>query len=140
MHGASQRYKFNPNLRPFDYVDGDLHGRNCSPVLEPVHGIPVLWPAYPRPVVLRDSISVVGDRSLEDIDDAWSVLVVVNRSEHSARVNGHHPHSKLASRHALDLRAEVDGCKQLHGDASSLRCVLIPIHRALLAHAASLTI
>src|SRR5512147_644947 len=97
------------HLFPPDYVDRDLHCRNRSSVLKPVCGVPVLRPTYSRPIVGSDSISMVGDRSLQYVDGARSVYVVVNRAEHAARLDGHHAHAKLAPGHALDLRAEVDG-------------------------------
>ena len=49
---------------------------------------------------------MVSDRSLQYVDGAWSAFVVVNRAEDAARLDGHHPHSKLAPCHALDLRAK----------------------------------
>jgi hypothetical protein len=54
---------------------------------------------------------VVRDRPLQDVDDAWSVLVVVNRAEDGSGLHGEHAHSKLATRHAFDLRAKVNGCQ-----------------------------
>src|SRR5574342_870514 len=99
-----------------DYIDRYLHGRNRSFVLKPVRGVPVLGPAHSRPVVGSDSVSMVGDRSLQDVDDAWSVLVVVNRAEDASGLDGHHAHSKLAPCHALDLGAEVDRRQQLRCD------------------------
>jgi hypothetical protein len=51
---------------------------------------------------------MVSDRSLQDVDDAWSVFMVVNRAEDASRLDGHHTHSKLAPGHALDLRAKVN--------------------------------
>src|SRR5574342_1219650 len=94
-----------------DYIDRYLHRRNRSPVLKPVCGVPILGPAHSRPIVRSDSISMVSDRSLQYVDCAWSVFMVVNRSEDASRLDGHHPHSKLAPCHALDLRAEVNRCK-----------------------------
>src|SRR5829696_1090434 len=94
-------------LRP-DYIDRDLHRRNRSSVLKPVGGVPILGPAHSRPVVRNDSISVVSDRSLQDVDDPWSVFMVMHRAEDASRLHGHHTHSKLAPGHALDLRAKVN--------------------------------
>jgi hypothetical protein len=37
--------------------------------------------------------------------------VVVNRAEDSSRLEGEHAHSKLAARHAVDLRAKVNSRK-----------------------------
>jgi hypothetical protein len=54
---------------------------------------------------------MVSDRSLDYVDDAWSVFVVVNRAEDASGLDGHHPHSKFAPCHALDLRAKVNRCK-----------------------------
>src|SRR6476619_6044686 len=104
-----------------NYIDRDLHRRNRSSVLEPVGGVPILGPAHSRPIVRSDSISMVSDRSLQDIDGAWSVFIVVNRAEDASRLDGHHTHSKLAACHALDLRAKVNRCKQLHRHTWSLR-------------------
>ena len=99
-----------------DDVDGDLNRRSRSPVLEPVEGVPVLGPAHSGPVVVRDSVSMVGDRSLQDEDDARPARVVVDRTEDPARFDGHHAHAKLASCHALDLTAEVNRRVELHRD------------------------
>jgi hypothetical protein len=54
---------------------------------------------------------MVSDRSLQDVDGAWSVFMVVNRAEDASRLDGHHTHSKLAPCHAFDLRAKVNRCK-----------------------------
>src|SRR6266567_950012 len=94
-----------------DYVDRDLHRRNRSFVLKPVSGVPILGPADSRTVVLSDSISMVSDRSLQYVDDAWSVFMVVNRTEDASSLDGHLTDSKLAPCHALDLRAKVNRCK-----------------------------
>jgi transposase len=116
-----------------DDVDRDLHRGNRSSVLEPVGGVPVLGPADSRPIVGIDSISMVSDRSLQDVDDAWSVLMVVHRAEDGSRLHGHHAHAKLAPCHALDLRAEVNRCKYLNRNTFRLRCRLFVAHRALLS-------
>jgi hypothetical protein len=94
-----------------DDVDRDLHRRSWSSVLKPVCGVPVLGPAHSRPIVRSDSIPMVSDRSLQYVDDAWSVLMVVNRAEDASRLEGHRTHSKLAPCHALDLRAKVNRCQ-----------------------------
>src|SRR5580765_3856460 len=94
-----------------DDIDRDFHRRNRSSVLEPVCGVPILGPAPPRPIVRSDSISMVSDRSLQYVDDAWSVFVVVNRAEDASGLDGHHTHSKLAPCHALDLETKVNRCK-----------------------------
>src|SRR4249920_1492505 len=101
------------NLLLLDYVDRDLHRRNRSSVLKPVCGVPILGPAHSRPIVRSGSIPMVSDRSLQYVDHAWSVLMVVDRAEDASRLDGHHTHSKSAPCHALDLRAEVDRCKDL---------------------------
>ena len=93
-----------------DYIDRDLHRRNRSSVLKPVCGVPILGPAHSRPIVRSDSISMVSDRSLQYVDDAWSVFMVVHRAEDASGLDGHHTHSKLAPCHALDLRAKVNRC------------------------------
>jgi hypothetical protein len=61
-----------------DYVDRDLDRRDRSSVLEPVCGVPILGPAHSRPIIRGDSISMVSDRSLQHVDDAWSAFMVVN--------------------------------------------------------------
>src|SRR5512137_2073334 len=94
-----------------DYIDRDLRRRNRSSVLKPVCGVPILGPAHSRSIVRSDSMSMVSDRSLQYIDGAWSVFMVVNRAEDTPRLDGHHTHSKLASCHALDLRAKVNRSK-----------------------------
>src|SRR5512144_2509729 len=91
-----------------DYIDRDLHCRNCSSVLKPVCGVPILGPAHSRPIVRSDSISMVSDGYLQYVDGAWSVFMVVNRAEDASRLDGHHTHSKLAPCHARDLGAEVN--------------------------------
>ena len=118
-----------------DYVDRNLHGPSRSSVLKPVYGISILGPAYSQPIVRGDSISMVSDRSLEYVDDAWSVFMMVNRAENASWLDGHHTHSKLAPGHSLDLRAKVDGCKQAHRNTLRLRCRLFVTHRALLSEA-----
>jgi len=57
---------------------------------------------------------MVGDRSLQDVDDAGPVLVVVHRAEDASGRDGHQAHAKLAPGHALDLGAEVDRPEQRH--------------------------
>src|SRR2546421_3913217 len=94
------------NLLLPDYIDRDLRRRNRSSVLKPVCGVPILGPAYSRPIVRSDSISMVSDRSLQYVDDAWSVSMVVNGTEDASRLDGHLTHPKLAPCHALDLRAK----------------------------------
>ena len=54
---------------------------------------------------------MISDRSLQDVDHAWSVDMVMNRAEDGSRLEGEHPHSKLAPCHALDLRAKVNSRK-----------------------------
>jgi len=68
----------------------------AASVLEPVRGVPVLGPAHSRPIVRSHSISMVSDRSLQYVDDAWSASVVVNRTEDASRLDGDHSHSTLA--------------------------------------------
>jgi hypothetical protein len=53
---------------------------------------------------------MVSDRSLQDVDDAWSVLVVMDRAEDGPGLEGEHTHSKLPPRDTFDLRAKVDRC------------------------------
>src|SRR5512147_2157130 len=116
-----------------DYIYRDLHRRNRSSVLKPVCGVPILGPAHSRPIVRSDSISMVSDRSLQYVDGAWSVFMVVDRAEDASRLDGHHTHSKLAPCHALDLRAKVNRCKVLHRNIFRLRCRLFIAHCALLS-------
>src|SRR5450759_2288260 len=116
-----------------DDIDRDLHRRNRSPVLEPVGRVPILGPAHSRPIIRSDPVSMVSDRSLQDVHGARSAFVVVNRAEDASRLDGHHTHSKLAPLHALDLRAKVNRCKQLHRNTLRLRCHLFVAHRALLS-------
>src|SRR6185369_2854409 len=94
-----------------DYIDRDLHRRNRSSVLKPVCGVPILGPAHSWPIVGSASISMVSDRSLQYVDGAGSVFMVVNRAKDASRLDGHHTHSKLAPCHALDLRTKVNRCK-----------------------------
>ena len=94
-----------------DYIDGDFHRRNRSSVLKPVCGVPILRPAYSRPIVRRDSISMVGDGSLEYVNHARPVFMVVDWAEDGSRIEGEHTHSELAPCHALDLRAKVERCE-----------------------------
>jgi len=122
-----------PGLLLPDYINRDLHRRNRSSVLKPVCGVPILGPAHPRPIGRSDSISMVSDRSLQDEDDAWSVFMVVHRAEDASRLDGHHPHSKLAPCHALDLRAKGNRCKYLRRNTVRLRCRRLVAHRALLS-------
>jgi hypothetical protein len=51
---------------------------------------------------------MISDRSLQYVDDAWSVFMVVNRAEDASGLDSHHAHTKLAPCHALDLRAKVN--------------------------------
>src|SRR5664280_1318752 len=91
-----------------EYIDRDLQRRNRSSVLKPVCGVPILGPAHSRPIVRCDSISMVSDRSLQYVNGAWSVYMVVNRADDPSRLDGHHTHSKLAPCHTLNLRAKVN--------------------------------
>src|SRR5271157_2060653 len=93
-----------------EYIDRDLHRRRRSFVLKPVRGVLVLGPARSRPILLSHSISMVSDRSLQYVDHARPVFMVVNRAEDASRFEGHHTHSKLAPCHALDFRAKVNRC------------------------------
>ena len=94
-----------------DYIDRNLHRRNRSSVLKPVCSVSVLGPAHSRPIVRSHSISMVSNRSLQYVDDSWSVFVIVKRAEDASRLDGHHTHSKLAPCHALDLRAKANRCQ-----------------------------
>src|SRR5512140_2397597 len=90
-----------------DYIDRDLHRRRRSSILKPVCGVPILGPAHSRPIVLSHSISMISDRSLQYIDHARPVFVVVNRAEDPSWFDGHDTHSKLAPRHTFDFKAKV---------------------------------
>jgi hypothetical protein len=72
---------------------------------------------------------MVGNRSLQYVDGARPVFVVVKRPEDAARLDGHHPHSELAPGHAFDLGTEVDGCKQLHRNTLRFRRQRFVAHR-----------
>src|SRR5262249_42941393 len=93
------------------YIDRDLHRQHRSSVLEPVCGVPILRPAHSRAIVRSDSVPMVGDGSLQYVDDAWSALMVVKRAKNASRLDAEHTHSKLAPCHPLDLRAKVNRCK-----------------------------
>jgi hypothetical protein len=45
---------------------------------------------------------------LQYVDNAWSVLMVVNRAEDASGLDGHQTHSELASCHDRDLGAKVN--------------------------------
>src|SRR4029453_9617416 len=126
---ASYRQMSGLSLLLPDDIDRYLHRRNRSSVLKPVCGVPILGPAHSRPIVRSDSIPMVSDRSLQYVDDAWSVFMVVNRAEGASRLDGHHTHSKLAPCHALDLRAKVNRCKQLHRNTFRLGSHPLVSHR-----------
>ena len=70
-----------------DCIDRDFHRRKRSSVLKPVCGVPVLGPAHSGVIVCSDAISMVSDRSLQYVDGAWSVLMVVNRPELDLSLN-----------------------------------------------------
>src|SRR5512147_388094 len=93
-----------------DDIDRDLYRRNRSSILKPVRGVLILGPAHSRPILLSHSISMVSDRSLQDVDHARPVFMVVNRAEDASRFEGHHTHAKLSPCHALDFRAKVKRC------------------------------
>src|SRR4051794_19125983 len=132
---AGPSYTYISGLSSFfaDDIDRDLNRRARSPVLEPVRGVPVLGPAHSRPIVRGDPVAMVSDRSLQYVDDAWSVFVIVNRTEDASGLDGHHTHTKLPPCHAFDLRAKVNRCQQLRRDTSRLRCLPVVLHPALLS-------
>src|SRR3954463_77711 len=105
-------------LRLPDDVDRDLDRRGRPAVLEPMAGVPVFGPADARPVLGEDTVSMVGDRSLQDVDRSGSPDVVVDGSEDAARLDRDHPGAEDAPRHAVHLPLEVDRREQLDGDAS----------------------
>ncbi len=105
-----------------DYIDRNLYRRDSSSVLKPVSGVPVLGPAHSRPIVRSDSISMVSDRSLQYVDGAWPVFMVMNRAEDASWFDSHHTHPKLAPCHALNFRAKVNRCKYLHRNTFRLWC------------------
>ena len=51
---------------------------------------------------------MVSDCSLQYVDSARSVFMVVYRAQDASRLDSHHAHSKLAACHAVDLRAKVN--------------------------------
>lgn len=57
---------------------------------------------------------MIGDRALQDVNDAGPACMVVSRAEDAARLDGHHAHAKLSTFHALDLAGKVDRCRDLH--------------------------
>jgi hypothetical protein len=87
------------SLRLPDYIDRGLHRRIRSSVLKPVCGVPILGPAHSRPIVRSDSISMVSDRSLQYVDDAWSVVMVVHRAEDDRHDPWGQPGLDLSARH-----------------------------------------
>lgn len=123
----------NQKLRLPDDIDRNLHGRRRSPIFEPVCGVPVLRPSHARSILRRNTVSAVRDRSLQNINGAWSVYMVVKRTEYATRLDRHHAHAKLAPSHPFNLRAKVNRCKQLHRYPFCLRCHLFIVHRGLLA-------
>ena len=116
-------------LLPHD-IHGDLHGRERSAVLQPVHRVPILGPAHAGTVFRSDPVAMVRDRSLQDVDDAWSVDMIVDRAEDSTRFHGHQAHAKLAPCHALDLGSKVDRLKQFHRNTFRSLVLLFVAHRA----------
>lgn len=105
--GASPDYVLGFSSLLSDDVDRDLHRRRHSSVFKPVCGVSVLGPADSRPIVRSHPISMIGDRSLQDVDHARPVYMVVNRAEDASGFDAHQTHSKLAPCHALDFRAKV---------------------------------
>ena len=89
-----------------DNVDRDFDRRFRPPVLEPVDGVPVLGPAHTRPIVRRNPVPMVGDRSLQHLDGSRSALVVMDWAEHASRmpsISG--PSSTVASSSTVTPRA-----------------------------------
>lgn len=111
-----------------DYIDRNLYRWDSSSVLKPVSGVPVLGPANSRAIVRSDSISMVSDRSLQYVDGAWPVFMVMNRAEDASWFDSHHTHPKLAPCHALNFRAKVNRCKYLHRDTFRLWCRQFVVH------------
>ena len=81
--------KLRLSLLLIEYIDRDFHRRCRSPVLKPVCGVLILGPAHSRPILLRHSISMVSYRSLQNVDDARSVYMVMNRADDASRFEGH---------------------------------------------------
>ena len=105
-----------------DQVNRDLHRRDRSPVLQPVQGIPVLRPAHSRTIIGGNSIAMVRDRPLQDVDNTRSVLVVMQRTKNAAGFDGHHAHAILPACHALDLGSQLKRCKQYDCHTFRFRC------------------
>ncbi len=57
---------------------------------------------------------MIGNGSLQYVDDTRPVLMVVNGAEHASWLYSDHSHAELAPGHTLNFRAKVDGSKQLH--------------------------
>ena len=76
---------------------------------------------------------MVSDRTLQYVDDAWFVFMVVNRAEDASGLDGHYSHAKLAPHHATNLRAKVNRCQELYRNSFRLMCHLFIAHRALLS-------
>lgn len=99
-----------------DDIHRDLQRGNGAPVLKQVQRASVLGPADSRTVVRGYTVAMIRDHTLEDENDARSVLVIVDGAENTAGIYRDLAHAKLSSFHALDLWSQVDGCKQLHHD------------------------
>ena len=102
------RKMFGLSLLFEDDIDRNLNRLDCPSVFEPVCSIPILWPTHSWPIVCSDTISMIGDRTLQDVYGAWSTDMVVNWAEDASRLDCHCTHSKLAPCHALDLRPEIN--------------------------------
>jgi len=76
---------------------------------------------------------MVGDRSLQDIDDAWSVFMVMHGAEDATRLEGHQTHAQAPACHTLDLRAKVNRRQEFRRHAFCLRRRLFVAHFALLS-------
>ncbi len=127
------REKTDPGLMLIEYIHRDFHRSYCSFIFEPVCGILILGPAYSWPIILSYSISMVSYRSLQNVDHAWPVLMVMNRTYDASRLDGHHTHSKLAPFHAFYFRAKVNRCKLLYRNTFGLRDRLFSSHCFLLS-------
>lgn len=84
-------------------------------------GVSVLGPAHTRSVVRGDSIAMISDCSLQYVNHARPIFMVMNRAEDATGFDSNHPHAQLASGHTLDFEAKVKRGEQLHCHAFGLK-------------------
>lgn len=91
-----------------DDVDGYFDGGGVPAVFEPVDGLVVFRPAGTGAVVGCDTVSVVGNRPLEDVNQAGTADMVVEWAKDGAGGHGEAAHPQLAPGHPFDLVSEFD--------------------------------